>query len=148
MDSKLRKAMAKDRKQLKTSGNMEALVKATVNGGPEVTPSMYAKEMRKAVDTIRIRYAGVIIRRTLQSVDHSGCQISGLEPYREYFIKVDLYPKEMENLDKLAQELVKEGTHKVAQVTGGNVSPGTPCHAGNHLNIPPSRIFISESDGR
>lgn len=123
MVSKLRVSMAKDRKKLKDPGTMEALIKGTVTGDPEpAMQSMYAKEMRKATDTIQIRYAGVIIRRTLQSVDHAGCRISGLEPYHEHFIKVPLYPKEMENLETLAQDLVRDGTHKVAQFAGGSVS--------------------------
>ena len=111
MDSKLRISMAKDRKQLKASGNMGT--------------QMYVQEMRKAIDAIRIRYAGMIIKRTLHSVDHAGHRISGLEPYHEHFIKVALYPKEMENLEALSQDLVRDGTHKVAQLARGSVSPAS-----------------------
>ena len=82
--------------------------------------STYSKEMRQAIDTIRVRFSGVAIRRTLRSVDYSGQRISGLEPFEEHFIKVSIYPREMENLESVAKSLIEDSTHKKAQ---GSVSP-------------------------
>jgi len=124
MDLKIRRSMAKDRKQLRKSGEMEALIEATVKGQAEPERvSAYEREMRRMIDTTRVRYAGLTIRRTLRSIDYAGKRISGLKPFSEHFIKVLPYPHEITNLESVAQELIRDGTHKVAQVAGGSVSP-------------------------
>jgi hypothetical protein len=78
--------------------------------------------MVKWIDVMRQRYAGLVIRRTVWSVDNDGKRISGLEPFHEHHIVVKLYDKEMNNLECLAQELIKDGTHKAAQAVAGKVS--------------------------
>ena len=114
VDSRLQKSIATDRKRLRQSGAMEALIKANVKGQACEPVSTYAKEMRKAVKTIRVRYAGVTIRRTPRSVDYAGQRISGLEPFMEHFIRVSLYPHEMANLESVAQDLIEGSRHKRA----------------------------------
>ena len=123
LDAKLRRSMAKDRKQLRESEAVEMLVMASVKGQAEnQIESLYTAEMHHAIDIIRKRFAGSIIRRTLQSVDHARHRISGLEPYHRHTIKVSLYPHEMDNLEMVAQDLVKDGKSKAALLTGGSVS--------------------------
>jgi len=119
MDNKLRRSMGKDRKQLRDSGAVERLIKGQAESQME---SVYTTEMLRAIDTIRIRFAGSIVRRTLQSVDHAGRRISGLEPYHRHAISISLYPHEMDNLEVVAKDLVKDGKSKAAQLTGGSVS--------------------------
>jgi len=46
-----------------------------------------------------------------------------LEPYHRHVIKVLLYPHETDNLEVVAQDLVKDGKSKAALLTGGSVSP-------------------------
>jgi len=103
---------------------MEALIKATVKGQAEPKRvSAYEREMRQMIDTTRVCYASLTIRRMLRSIDYAGKWISGLKPFSEHFIKVLPYLHEITNLESVAQELIRDGTHKVAQVAGGSVSP-------------------------
>lgn len=118
MDTKLRISMAKDRKRLRVSGTAEMLVKGQAENQIE---SLYAKEMHRAINTIRTRFAGNIIRRSGQSVDHAGNRISGLGPYHEHLINISLYPHEMDNLEAVAQDLIKDGKCK-AQLPKASVS--------------------------
>jgi hypothetical protein len=124
MESRLRTAAAKDRKRLRTTGMSASAIRATIKG-KAVKPitSFYYKEMLHSVKTIRARYAGITIRRTLRSEDCDGNRISGLEPFLKHIIKIKLYKNEMDNLEALAQDLIRDGTHKPAQLAGGSVSP-------------------------
>lgn len=124
MESKLRTAEAKDPKQLRTTGMSASIIRATVKGkAVQPITSFYPKEMLRSINTIRARYAGITIWRTLRSEDCEGNRISGLEPFLEHVIKVKLYQHEMDNLEGLAQVLIGDGTHKAAQLAGGSVSP-------------------------
>ncbi len=126
MDSRLRKSIGIDRKRLRESGATKALIKANIKGKAEHEPvSTYAKEMHQAIDTIRVRYAGVTIRRTLRSIDYAGQRISGLEPFMEHFIKIPLYPHEKTNLESVAQGLIEDSTLQRAR---GSVSPAQSFH--------------------
>jgi hypothetical protein len=121
MTKALRKAVMKDRKKLQVKGAVNSM--QMVRG--EAVSQRGSLSLTLTVDTwmkkIRERYAGLVIRRTLKSVDYTGARISGLEPYLEHILKIQLYPHEMKNLETLAQELIKDGGKKTAQY-GSSVS--------------------------
>lgn len=123
MEKCLRAARAKDIKALKGSSTRKAVIIAATKGDadPKISSAFY-KEMQKWVKIIRSYFSGIVIRRTLQSVDSTGACISGLEPYEEHQIVVKLYQHEIENLEKLAGDLIEDGTHQAAWITLGSVS--------------------------
>ena len=53
---------------------------------------------------VRERYQGSVIRRTVNSLDHEGQPISGLEPYEEHICLLKLYRHEYDALETLAEE--------------------------------------------
>jgi hypothetical protein len=67
--------------------------------------------MEAYITTIYNTYASLVIQWDLRSVDHTGAPISGLEPYIENILTIELYLCEMENLEAIAQDLVWDGTH-------------------------------------
>ena len=72
MIRELRAASSKDRKTLtKSSGLVSEVILATAKGDKTVD-TLYQKEMVKWVRIIRDRFAGVVIRRSLNSVDSTG----------------------------------------------------------------------------
>jgi hypothetical protein len=77
--------------------------------------------MLTAIDGIRRRFSGAVIRRTIQSVDNTGARISGLEPYQEHLLVVDLYESELENLKGICEGLVADNARSAARFTAGRV---------------------------
>ena len=82
-----------------------------------------ARVTANAIEDIRKHFSGTTIQRMLRSVDYAGHQISGLKPFIEHILKIQLYPYEMELQEKLAQELIRGGTCKASELySGGSVS--------------------------
>lgn len=112
MQHELRAAMRQDRQEHKSGKNAKKIVLATVQGckdGPTV--SYYKEKMSGWMKYIRDRYRSVVICQTARSVDNTGASISGLNPFTEYKLMVNLYPHEMENLERIAMEMVKDDAH-------------------------------------
>lgn len=128
MKRELRSAAAKDRREMK---------KGKLKG--EAATMVWANYFEKVLKWIRIireKFTGTVIRRTLQSKDNRGEPISGLEPYIEKQIVIKLYPHEMANLDELAKDMVKDGTHRAAHMATGSVCFSTlVCDVGCKLNM-------------
>jgi hypothetical protein len=115
----LRAAQSKDRKRLKNHERKKRIIQAAVSGDSTLqVHSHYHEEMTKWAKVIRQRFAGLTIRRSLQSVDNAGERISGLGPIYEHPLLINLYAQEMENLEALANELVADGTHRSAKAAG------------------------------
>jgi hypothetical protein len=108
MEKKLRSATAKDRNWVKKHGDDKSTLIAAEKDGGHQSTGKFQKEMRRYVEIFRKAFQGAVVRRSLlQSVDNTGARVSGLEPYKEDFLRVDLYPHEMENLEKVASNMAK-----------------------------------------
>lgn len=122
MVKSLQKAAAKDRRNLRQNGAEATNIVAAVRGeeGAHMR-TLFAKAVMNSIAIIRKGYAGIAIRRTLRSVDYAGTRISGLEMYREHILKIQLYAHEIQNLELIAQDLIKDGSYQTAQFSGGSV---------------------------
>ncbi|KAH9019253.1 P-loop containing nucleoside triphosphate hydrolase protein [Lactarius pseudohatsudake] len=58
------------------------------------------------VNIIREKYQGSVIRRTVNSKDHTGEPISGLEPYEEHRCVIELHEHEYTALERFAKDAV------------------------------------------
>ncbi|KAG2336736.1 P-loop containing nucleoside triphosphate hydrolase protein [Suillus weaverae] len=121
MERQLRSAAVKDRKRLKQGDRITKIIMGTVlgNAGLEV-PSLYRSQMLTWINIIRKRFSGVVIRRTIWSVDNHGVRISGLAPFKEHNLLVKLYSHEVENLELIAKDLVEEGGVRAAKFASGS----------------------------
>ncbi|KAG1891850.1 P-loop containing nucleoside triphosphate hydrolase protein [Suillus fuscotomentosus] len=118
MGCQLRAAAAKDRKRLKQGDRITKIIMGTVKGDANVdVPSLYHSQMLTWINVIRERFSGIVIRRTILSVDYCGTRISGLDPFQEHNLLVKLYPHEVNNLEGIAQNTVAEGGARAAKLT-------------------------------
>ncbi|KAG1838807.1 P-loop containing nucleoside triphosphate hydrolase protein [Suillus subalutaceus] len=109
MERQLRTAAAKDHNHGTVMGNADIEV-----------PSLYRSQMLAWIDVIRKRFIGIVIRRTIWSVDYQGARISGLAPFEEHNLLVKLYSHEVENLELIAKDLVEEGGARAAKFASGS----------------------------
>jgi hypothetical protein len=65
----------------------------------------YHDMMVEWMNRIRGDFAGHVIRRTGNSVDNEGRKISGLDPYHEHILLLDLLLHERDNLDEVTAAL-------------------------------------------
>jgi hypothetical protein len=98
---------------MKNKAHSKTIIMATVKGDQELKiKSKSHIEIFKAIEGIQERFAGVVIYRTVWSVDNTGARISGLAPFQEHILVINLYKAEMTNLELVAQGLMKESTHR------------------------------------
>lgn len=123
MDRDLRKSAAKDRQRFKQGDRDRTIVTANLKGDAQVqVPSLYRNQMLKWISIIRQRFSGVVIHRSVWSVDNLGVRISGLAAFQEHSLLVRLYKHEVTNLELIAEELVgKGGLSTAAKFAGGSV---------------------------
>lgn len=114
MTKALARAKREDRKQMRAMDDDEfkekvvAFVAGTGGGEGVNVGTNYVSA--KWMTTIREKYQGAVIRRTAYSVDYKGESITGLEPYDEHKIMVELHEHEYEALEKLAETAVDSET--------------------------------------
>jgi len=125
MDKDLKAATRRDRKAREDDGKNEEMVRRMVQGkGLGKAESEFQEEMLDWIDKIREGYGSSAIRRTVRSVDNTGARISGLPPFEEHPLVIDLYQNEMENLDAIAEELVTDSSiRKATKFAAGKVRP-------------------------
>jgi hypothetical protein len=123
MSTSLRAALTKDRKSRKDVDLSRNIVRGITKGDTS-TPvcSHFQATTLEWISKLRGRYAGIVIRRTVHSVDYSGKRISGLEPYMEHLLVLELYENEISNLHNLADSLVQNSTAGAAKFAAGRVS--------------------------
>lgn len=122
MVRQLRAAAAKDRKRFQQGNRIATIIMGTVKGDVDVDiPSLYRSQMLMWIGIIRERFSGVVIRRTIWSVDNCGARISGLAPFQEHNLLVKLYSHEVDNLERIAKDLVEEGGARAAKFASGSV---------------------------
>lgn len=126
MDRELNAANRKERNARKkaNSDQAETVVRGVLKGDDTRVDvkSDYKDTLLKWIRKLREWYAGCVIRRTVKSIDNEGKRISGLDPYSEHPLVVDLYDWEMDNLDELGEELVKNNAARAARFASGQVS--------------------------
>lgn len=122
MVRQLRAAAAKDRKRFQQGNRIATIIMGTVKGDADADiPSLYRSQMLMWIGIIRERFSGVVIRRTIWSVDNCGTRISGLAPFQEHNLLVKLYSHEVDNLERIAKDLVEEGGARAAKFASGSV---------------------------
>ncbi|KAG2098226.1 uncharacterized protein F5147DRAFT_656118 [Suillus discolor] len=123
MDCDLHKSAAKDRQCFKQGDRDKTIITANLKGDAQVQiPSLYQNQMLKWICIICQRFSGVVIHRSVWSVDNVGVRISSLATFQEHSLLVKLYDHEVENLELIAQELVeKGGISTAAKFAGGSV---------------------------
>ncbi|KAG2063485.1 hypothetical protein BDR04DRAFT_1037816 [Suillus decipiens] len=103
------------------SNHMANIIMGTVKGDADLdVPSLYRNQMLTWISIIRERFTGIVIRRTIWSVDNHGARISGLAPFQEHNLLVKLYSHEVENLERIAKDLVEEGGSRAAKFASGS----------------------------
>ncbi|KAG2062895.1 hypothetical protein BDR04DRAFT_1039611, partial [Suillus decipiens] len=97
------------------------IIVGSVRGDADAeVPSLYRKQMLIWITDIRKRFSGIVIRRTIWSVDNHGVRISGLAPFKEHNLLVKLYAHEIANLELIAKDLVEEGGTRAAKFAAGS----------------------------
>ena len=113
MTKELNRAQAKDRKAERQSENAGDQLRALL-GGKDMEQvagnSELAPKLRHWVPWIREVFAPYIIRRTLDSVDHTGNRIFGLPPYEEHVMLLELREWEKNQLRAVTSELIEQGS--------------------------------------
>jgi hypothetical protein len=123
MDKDLRSALCQDRKARKEADCGEMIVRRVLAGKPtKDIDTNYQAKVLEYIDTIRSHFEGFVIRRTIHSVDSQGQRISGLEPYREHPLILQLYQHELDNLEEIANEIVRDDIAGAAKFGSGKVS--------------------------
>jgi hypothetical protein len=114
MNKALAKAKREDRNQMKEMGEDEFNEKVTAfvagEGGEEGVNAHTDFVNAKYMEIIRRKYEGAVIRRTAYSTDYRGYSITGLEPYAEHKMLVELNEHEYEALERLAETAVDNET--------------------------------------
>ncbi|KAG2747793.1 hypothetical protein P692DRAFT_201716179 [Suillus brevipes Sb2] len=107
--------------RLKQGDRITKVIIGMIKGNTDnEVPSLYRTAMLTWVNEIRKRFSGVVIRRTIWSVDNHGSRISGLGPFMEHNLLVTLYNHEVDNLELIAKDLVEEGGAKAAKFAAGS----------------------------
>jgi len=122
MKSQLKAALSRDRKQKIKSGTVARLIRGITAGEVNSMESEHRDKMIEWIQIIRERFKFNVIRRTHASVDCDGKPIAGLDPYVEHPLLLQLYPYEMESLDKVAIELAGSDANVGAMFASGKVS--------------------------
>jgi hypothetical protein len=123
MQKRLNSALGKDRKAAKKAGPSSTIYAVLKGDATKQVKSLHAKEVLRWIEIIRQRFHGIVIHRTVLSVDNLGRRISGLEPFHEHYLVVKLYEHEYAHLELMADKMVSgtdDGGPKLA------VSVSTP----------------------
>lgn len=75
----------------------------TLSGAQMAVDQNFKRKTAEWMTIIRAKYQGVVIRRTVKSLDYANRPISGLEPYEEHICMLKLHLHEYDALEKLAQ---------------------------------------------
>ncbi|KAG1793303.1 P-loop containing nucleoside triphosphate hydrolase protein [Suillus plorans] len=103
------------------SDRIAKIIVGTVKGDANVdVPSLYRTQMLTWIGIIRERFSGIVIHRNIWSVDYGGTRISGLAPFQEHNLLVKLYCHEVDNLERIAKDLVEEGSARAAKFASGS----------------------------
>lgn len=105
------RAVRRERQRRKEGEGEIKLARALVKG--KKTRKDEREEFNAVVSAwvadIRTGFEGAVVRRTVNSLDWLGRPISGLEPYHEHPLLLELSPTEHEVLNGLAEEITNEG---------------------------------------
>lgn len=80
----------------------------TLSGAQKAVDQNFKRENAKWMSIIRAKYQGAVIRRTVNSLDHRGRPISGLDPYEEHICMLKLHRHEYAALEKLAEDALDD----------------------------------------
>jgi hypothetical protein len=139
MVRELRAAQRKDRTTRHGNDTNRNIVRGVVAGDVTQIESEFEDAMFKWMELIRQRFASVVIRRTIYSTDNNGNRISGLQPFQEHLLVLQLYPAEMENIDSIAKDMISDANHSATTFAGSGVSHTTSC--GRNSANPVSQHF-------
>lgn len=129
MTKDLNRAQARDRRAERQSDDAGDRLRALLSGedvDQVASSTELAPKLRQWIPKIRDAFAPYVIRRTLNSVDHSGSKIFGLPPYEEHVMLLELRDWEKARLREITSELVDQGP--ITTLAGaGKVSVVYPC---------------------
>lgn len=110
MTRELSRAQARDRKTERDSENGAEQLHKILAGSEAHDPTkteLYPK-LQKYIPILRNIFSGNVIRRSLDSVDDEGNKISGMAPYCEHVMLLELREWEKQVLTSLTCQLVDE----------------------------------------
>ncbi|KAH7917293.1 hypothetical protein BV22DRAFT_1026655 [Leucogyrophana mollusca] len=123
--------MTKPAVRLKLTNALRGIMRGQKKSESEAAQE-YMDVVMKWMTVMRDRFTGYVVRRTVMSTDNTGKPISGLEPFTEHNIILNLYQWELDNLDVEASELAEE--HGGAVLYGaGKVSSRASLDALAHI---------------
>lgn len=108
MQKEVAAASRLDRSRKKESGTIRGVLQGEAEDTVQDNNSGIV--MVKWIKIIRNLFATSVIRRTVNSVDANGNRISGLPPFLEHHLVLELYPAEIENIDAAAAKIVAKET--------------------------------------
>ena len=101
------RAVRRERQRRKEGEGEIKLARALING--KKTRNDEREEFNAVVSEwvadIRSGFEGAVVRRTVNSLDWQGRPISGLDPYHEHALLLELSASEHETLNALAEEI-------------------------------------------
>lgn len=113
MEKALWSAANKNQKHLKKAG-MANIITAAVRGeAGGQSSTLSAHVTANAIEDIRKHFSSTTIQHMLRSVDYAGHQISGLKPFIEHILKIQLYPYKMELQKSLLRSSSEVGCAKL-----------------------------------
>lgn len=122
MQKEIKSGERLDRKAYRESGGAGIIVRGVVKGKVNDAASGRRDAVLKWIAIIRERFHGYVIRRTVKSVDWRKKRISGLDPYIERDLGLELYPHEMKNLEGLAETIASDNAGDGAMFGNAKVS--------------------------
>ena len=112
MTKEVNRAQAKDCKDEHESENAGDRLHALLSGediDQSASLTELAPKLCQWIPMIRDGFAPYVIRRTLDSVDHSRSKIFSLPPYEEYVMLLELCDWEKARLTDITSELIDQG---------------------------------------
>lgn len=113
-------SMRKDRKAMNDSDQQYMLGLRDQHTATHTFTLVSTKDMARDMGTMRDLFRGRIVRRTVDSLDENGNQISGLNPPRYHDLHLKLNVSEAAVFDQMVNEVLESGTKR--SVTLGRVS--------------------------
>ncbi|KAH9949213.1 P-loop containing nucleoside triphosphate hydrolase protein, partial [Amylocystis lapponica] len=122
MEKRLAAAQRRDRRLRNEVEDADQIVTRVAHGKgvKKAVEGEYPDEVLEAMQDIRQRFVGSVIRRTVNSVDNNNQPISGLSAYAQHSLLLTMTEAERLNVDNLAEEMAENAAGASSFTTGSN----------------------------